>query len=1131
MYIPLTPLQLKSSEIGNPYRLNRDSKKERKSSIRTKEETKFFDEDNNYIDYFIEIGVNPSIFKEKFLFNSSSLNEINDRLVPKIISKFPETNKKSIVINNKIIYHIFPNGFKAIESENRPDPFFFSVMLDNQLYSVIYKYKYLSCYIVYESIQDYKQLYNIYFNEEDNVNNNYSNIFIPKCLCIASVHPCIDKFEEILKTLYEDTISNKYKHLFVNQLIEELIIKIPKIPPGYKKVLLKINEKEIDLTEKKINEYPLVHIDLSQIFGLLNINTLLDIFKFILYEGNVIFFSSKIYELTNSIMSFLSLLSPFKYQYQVISVLPKELFSYMNSDIPFIFGINQKYSQNFFDDNTIVLKKLVCIVDLDEKTYELIPKNYNIKDNPEFPKHFKEKLEKNLQDYYKGLSSPGKKNADKKDNKINNMKIETKNEKYQIIFYKFMVELFEEYAKYLKKEIKINNINNMEINDLIDTNSYLNLFNATDKEFYRKIFKTKMFKDFISKRIDPRDNIEKIQAIIFEERINERIAEKKMFGKNKIIEQNKILTSKEFDYLPTPEIIDLSNQDFSFGLIDLFSDESFVKENCLISGYNVEDNKEENYTFIFKYYIFPSLLDSKLFLLNSHNYTTAPILYKHFDLINSRIVKKTKVKFDKKVALKKINLENDLYICYIILWSLTFWYTDEKEKEYRFKNLLLYLDKINNQKQEIFQLLLENMNKWGAISDEIFYVYITYLNQKLNPNWIIFKIMLPFLEKKEMDLKQNPTTELFKLGKINLKTVLTQISKNKEAYIKRSLKSRNEWEDNILSDEVNYVCYSKCIGCCRSLDIGKICSNLSIMQVKNQSGIDLVKCTYKNKDGTHCGYYNFLKLKFRYGEELFNPKLTKYSSCKNINMPLLSTTTLKEKLIEISKGFKDSKEKIDIDFFKKEYQLEFWNAIWYFELNNIDISFILPYSDNDKEVLNEMNNIKCTQTLNNHKVSIVNDNKNIEIERSNFKKKYFQNDLCEQILYQFAFIKDIGMISYKNVFMYEENINYNELPLAFEDISMPALDDEEHTVVRCLTSNNSFNNNNDYNEVNNSFGSCTPITKKHSNYINFLRDINNKKLQPSPTLLNSASSPSLLNNVVNNSSKINSNKSLNRNYY
>ena len=1129
MYVPLTPLVLKTGE-ANPYRLNTitiDSRKERNSSFRTKEETKFFDEDNNYIDYFIEIGINASIFKEKFLFNSSSLNEINEKLKPQIICKFPESNKKSIVINNKIINHIFPNGFKAIESINKPDPFFFAIMLDNQLYSVIYKYKYLSCYIIYESLEDYKKLYNLYYNKEDNENNNYNynNIYIPKCLCFASVHPCIDKFEEILQTIYEDTISNKFKNLFVNQLIEELIIKIQKIPQGNKKVLLKLNEKEIDLTEKKINEYPLIHIDLSIIFGLLNINTFLDIFKFILYEGNVIFFSSKISDLTISIMSFLSLLSPFKYQYQIISVLPKELFSYINSDIPFIFGINQQYSQNFFEDNNIVLKKLLCIVDLDEKNYEFIPKNnYNIKDYPEFPKHFKDKIDKNLQDYYKRL---GKKNTDKKDIKTNNMKIEVKNEQYQIIFYKFMVELFEEYNKYLKKDIKINNINNMDINDLIDTNLYLNSFNATDKEFCKKIFKTKMFKDFISKRIDPRDNMEKIEAIFFEEKINERIAEKKMFGKNKIIEQNKLLTSKEFDYLPTPEIIDLSNQDLSFGIIDLFKDKSFVKENCLINGYIIEDNKEEIYTFIFKYYLFPSLLDSKLFLLSANNYTTAPILYKHFDLINSKMVKKTKIKFDKKVALKKFNLQNDLYICYIILWSLTFWYIDEKEKEYRFKNMLLYLDKIVYQKQEIFQLLLENMNKWGASEDEIFYVYITFLNQRLNPNWIIFKIIYPILEKKEMDSKQNPISELFKLGKINLKTVLTQISKNKEAYIKRSLKSRNEWEDNIISDEVKYVCYSKCIGCCRTLDIGKICSNLSTMQVKNQSGIDMVRCTYKNKDGTHCEYYNFLKLKFSYGSELFNPKLTKFSTCKNLNMPLLSTTTLKDKLFDISKNFKEFGQKIDIDFFKKEYQLEFWNAIWYFELNNIDISFILPYSDNDKEVLNEMNNIKCTQTLNNQKVRIVNDNKNIEIEKSNFKNKYFQNELCEQILYQFALIPNVGMISYKNIFMYEDNINYNELPLIFEDITyMPDLNDEEHTLVRCLTSN-SFINNSDYNDVNTSFGSMTPISKKYTNYITFLRESNNKKIQP--TLTNSSSSPILFNNVNNNTKYI-SNKNLNTNY-
>lgn len=1102
-----------------PYRQSKHIKRE--NSIRTKEETKFFDEDNNYIDYFIEIGIHPSTFKEEFLYNSS-LNEINQKLIPKIISKFPETNKKSNIINNKIINHIFPNGFKAIEAIDKPDPYFFAIMLDNQLYSVTYKYKYLACYIIYESISNYRKLYNKYLNNEDSDNNNNKNIYIPKCLCISSIHPCIDIYETILKTIYEDTISNKYNNLFVNQLIEKLVITTPKIPQGYKKVILKINEKQIDLTEKKINEYPLIHIDLIQIFKLFKINILLDIFKIILFEGNLIFFSSKIYDLTNSIMSFLFLLSPFKYQYQVISVLPKNYFSYIESEIPFIFGINQAYNKTFFEDNNIQLKnKIVCIVDLDEKKYEFIPQNYANKNNPEYPKHYKERIEKSVQDYYKRLTS-SKKNSDKKDSEANNKNSQKEeNEQYQIIFYKSMVELFEEYPKYLKKDINIQNMSNIEINDIIDTNLYLNSFNATDKEFYKKIFSTKMFKEFIIKRVDPKNNIDKIEAIFFEEKINDRIAEKKVFGKTKIREQNKLLSSKDYDYLTEPEIIDLSTQNLASGVVELLKDKSFVKQNCLVNGYIIEEKKEQN-EFIFNYYVFPSLLDYKFYLLNSEKYTSAPILYKHFDLINSKIVKKTAIKFDRKQVVKKYNLENDLYICYIILWSLTFWYTDKKEKEYRFIKMLFYLDKIENQKLETFQLLLENLNKWGATENEVFYIYIKFLNQKLNPNWNIFKIILPILEKKEMDFKENPISQLLNLEKMNIKQILSKLSKSKETFIKRSLKSRNEWEEHIMSDDVRYICYSKCIGCCKVLDIGKICSKLSAMQIKNQSGIDLVKCSHKNKDGKNCEYYNFLRLKFRYGAELFNPKLTKLSTCRNLNMPLLSTTTLKEKLLEISKLYKEYEEKLNIDLFKREHQLEFWNAIWYFELNEIDISFILPYSDNEIFNLNKMNDEnKCTQTLNNHKVSIVNDNKNLEIERSNYKYKYFNNDLCEQIVYQFAFIKFQGMVSYKNIFMYEDNINYNELPLIFENITYEndnEIQNEEATLVRCLTSNN-FNNpgsGSEYNENNNSFANNTPISKKYVNYINILRESNAKK---EPTLLNSSSSPSLLNNVNNNNAK------------
>jgi hypothetical protein len=101
----------------------------------------------------------------------------------------------------------------------------------------------------------------------------------------------------------------KYNNIFVNQLIKEFSlglqypvakteklaehsnivaikdIKIPKFPPGYKKVLLKISEKTNELIEKRKNDYSLIHTKLTKIFGSFNFSIILDIFKYILLKS------------------------------------------------------------------------------------------------------------------------------------------------------------------------------------------------------------------------------------------------------------------------------------------------------------------------------------------------------------------------------------------------------------------------------------------------------------------------------------------------------------------------------------------------------------------------------------------------------------------------------------------------------------------------------------------------------------------------------------------------------------------------------------------------------------------------------------------------------------------------------
>ena len=203
--------------------------------------------------------------------------------------------------------------------------------MDNQLYSAVYTNKYLACFVIYEDLDSYKALFDRYKLASENTdffirNNSYcgrkskleintddKHFYIPKCLCIVSVHPCIHQFEKILRELYCMTMSNEFSSLFIENIIEKLIIQTPKVPRGYKNVILKFPHTEIDLTLTKMNEYPSININLSKIFSDLSLNNILEIYKFLLYETKLVFFSEDIYTLTNTILSFISLLSPFKY--------------------------------------------------------------------------------------------------------------------------------------------------------------------------------------------------------------------------------------------------------------------------------------------------------------------------------------------------------------------------------------------------------------------------------------------------------------------------------------------------------------------------------------------------------------------------------------------------------------------------------------------------------------------------------------------------------------------------------------------------------------------------------------------------------------------------------------------------
>ena len=92
---------------------------------------------------------------------------------------------------------------------------------------------------------------------------------------------------------------------------------------------------------------------------------IIKIFRYIIYEVPILIFSNDKNFLSLFINTFLTVISPFKYIYPHISILPKKLYGLINSQKVFLFGINELFTDNFFEDNKIKLDKTIIIISLD----------------------------------------------------------------------------------------------------------------------------------------------------------------------------------------------------------------------------------------------------------------------------------------------------------------------------------------------------------------------------------------------------------------------------------------------------------------------------------------------------------------------------------------------------------------------------------------------------------------------------------------------------------------------------------------------------------------------------------------------------------------------------------------------
>ena len=271
-------------------------------------------------------------------------------------------------------------------------------------------------------------------------------------------------------------------------------------------------------------------------------------------------------------------------------------------------------------------------------------------------------------------------------------------------------------------------------------------------------------------------------------------------------------------------------------------------------------------------------------------------------------------------------IENSLYLLWINIFCLTLHYCDEKEKEYRYEEMMDHLSRITLGKNRIINFIVSALGKYG--DDKITIRFFEQLKQ-------IYYSSYSYLTSKF----QNEKRVVSDLKKMNIANTRLSINYYKESKIglnifdiinnnnTRTLKPRtfdlntspsSDPKDNPNQSEKEVVIFDdtiKCDKCNKKIEIGILTISFNRMNKDK-----LLKCPECNKS--------------------FSPKVNVQVGKNTDKITLYGVYYLYEISNELIKKYGN---KMNMDDLRNNYKDFFWNCIWYFGLKGLSYEMMLKY--------------------------------------------------------------------------------------------------------------------------------------------------------------------------------------------
>ena len=321
----------------------------------------------NLIEYFGIIGYSETFIPELISSIKNSNSNLNSNTQsqlknmspypPTVLSSITSNNDYGIVDNELIITQLYPDNPKIFTVEqNQPEP-----EKSNAIYSFCFDSLDGQTKLFYTCFGF--KFYEIFKDDED-------KYYIPKAFCVISQYPFFNAFFNICSNLY-DILTEKKNVVPFEILLYNIINYVPSpINTKLELYLFTTDEKDPKIELNQLSGYPNLDFDLFEIFNLLPLNLILQIYVLTFLEQNLLFFSSNL-EILNIVMYIMYMFNypcnDSTYFWHIVSVGKNNLVEenkFVGKIMLSLLGVNCTYDPSI---DTSAFAESHYVVDIDNK--------------------------------------------------------------------------------------------------------------------------------------------------------------------------------------------------------------------------------------------------------------------------------------------------------------------------------------------------------------------------------------------------------------------------------------------------------------------------------------------------------------------------------------------------------------------------------------------------------------------------------------------------------------------------------------------------------------------------------------------------------------------------------------------